>query len=68
MLNLVTTPNGENGSQVYNIKAGQFGRRWAKLNKKDKNAFPSFDEVMDGVQKWYIAQMEGVMKDSMTIQ
>ena len=38
---------------------GDFAREWAKQCKSDQYALPTFNEITQGLLKWYISQTEG---------
>ena len=42
---------------------GAFGNKWGKEIKNDANALPSFEEMMEGIFKWYSNQMREKMKN-----
>lgn len=50
------------GQQVQ-VKEGTFGRKWAKTFKNQKAAMPSYVEVMDGIELWYVNQVKERFRD-----
>lgn len=54
--------NGDEGLQAQ-VKEGTFGRKWAKTFKNQRNAMPSYLEVMDGIELWYINQVKEKFSD-----
>lgn len=52
------------GRKVFPPHGGAYGRAWAKKYKNgDECAMPTFSELMEGILKWYCAQMESDMAD-----
>ena len=45
-------------------EVNEFGKIWALKYKKDKLAFPSINEVLEGLMLWYAGQMEVVLKET----
>lgn len=34
-------------------ESGEFGLKWANRYKRDPDQFPTFEEMMTGIFKWY---------------
>lgn len=42
-------------------KAGEYGYMWGGKFKKNRDAFPTFNEMMEGVFKWFTDQAKKEM-------
>lgn len=54
--------DGDSKGKSFAEESGAYGFKWAATFKNDRDKFPSFDEMMTSIFKWFTNQMEAEIK------